>query len=167
MGSSTNASPGRRKIHVHAECGEPVKGHHRLNGALVCRSIDGHTARRSTTSEVIGDRAAVPWATSKLQSGKVDELESAMMRSLQLLREAKAYDFSSQGIPGVLYEDSVPPRRDLSRGHPTWAEVAAIALDTFRELWKHTVAILVLLLCIAAYLTRSESSRPSPTCNPS
>ncbi|KAK7062257.1 hypothetical protein R3P38DRAFT_3167251 [Favolaschia claudopus] len=39
MRSSPSPDTPARKKPVHAECGEPIKGHRRVNGALVCDAI--------------------------------------------------------------------------------------------------------------------------------
>ncbi|KAJ7628090.1 hypothetical protein B0H17DRAFT_1187941 [Mycena rosella] len=163
LSSADSARP--RKKHVHAECGEPVKGHHRVNGLLICRTgsaDDRMTVSTSKASEIGGEL----WALSQLQPGRLDDLELAMAQSLQLLREARAHGFGSRGIPGTLDDDSSLQRRG-AYANPSWAGVAITALETFRELWKHTFTVFVLLLCMAFYFTRNDSPKPSITCTPS
>ncbi|KAJ6536735.1 hypothetical protein DFH09DRAFT_1178627 [Mycena vulgaris] len=166
--NSTPSSPESarpRKKHVHAECGEPIKGHHRVNGALVCRSTD--VSQSVVKSKMATERSGVQVpALSQLQPGTLDDLESAMAHSLELLREAKAHGFSSRGMPGTLHGTSGLQRRGVS-SNPSWAEVAIAALDTFRELWKHTFGIVVLLICLAVFLARNDSPKPSLTCKSS
>ncbi|KAJ7755827.1 hypothetical protein B0H16DRAFT_1539773 [Mycena metata] len=151
-----------RKKHIHAECGEPIKGHHRLNGALVCLGAENQALAAPTSNGTLlpGSEALQPFSQSQFQSSgfgalSLEDLEFAMEQSLQLLREAK------RRMPGKLHEHPKLPRRE---GYPnsSWTEVAIAAVDTIRDLWKFTFIALMLLLWSFSYVTRNVKVQASP-----
>ncbi|KAJ7682109.1 hypothetical protein DFH06DRAFT_287531 [Mycena polygramma] len=158
---STDASR-PRKQHVHAECGEPIKGHRRVNGALVCRGTEPQAVMPKETL-LEENNGVQPLHLSELQPGTLQDLESAMERSLELVRDALKTRGLSRRMPGTLH--------DLQRRgvHPnaSWAEVAVTAVDALRDVWKFTLLVGVLLVWIFSYFTRNDLPKPSSTCIPS
>ncbi|KAJ7784095.1 hypothetical protein B0H16DRAFT_1491337 [Mycena metata] len=141
-----------RKKHIHAECGEPIKGHRRLNGALVCLGAENQALAAPTS-----DGTLIP-GSGRFGALSLEDLEFAMEQSLQLLQEAK------RRMPGKLHEHPKPPRRE---GLPL---VAIAAVDAIRDLWKFTfIAFMLLLYRLPVYLlwgfsyvTRNDKVQASP-----
>ncbi|KAJ6560285.1 hypothetical protein B0H19DRAFT_1069948 [Mycena capillaripes] len=174
--SSPDASPSRpRKKHIHTACGEPIKGHHRVDGALVCHSSNSqHKMAMALTSKIGGaeNNSLLDPSQLQLQPGILADLEVAMERAFELVREAlKARRFGSglesggsRRMPGTLLRDSELQRHRAPNLNPTWAAVAITALDALRDLFKYTVIGVVLLLWIFSYITRNDVPK---TCAPS
>ncbi|KAJ6515333.1 hypothetical protein C8R45DRAFT_1086548 [Mycena sanguinolenta] len=134
ISQSSPESPRPRKKPVHSECGEPIKGHHRVNGVLVCQG------RTNTRALVVASKTAM---STRPENNSLDAVsqprrarttEITMEHTVQFFREAKA--------------------------RPNWADVAIAAMDTFGDLWKYTLMLLALLLGIFFYTTRDDAATP-------
>ncbi|KAJ6486411.1 hypothetical protein C8R47DRAFT_1072375 [Mycena vitilis] len=166
LSQSADASRPRKK-HVHAECGEPIKGHRRVNGTLVCHGIEPRASPVASEGTSLEENNGVQLALrlSELQPGTLEDLESAMERTLELVRDTLKTRGFSRRMPGMLHELRV--QRRGAHQNPSWAEVAVTAVDTLRDVLKFTLVVVVLLVWIFSYFTRNDLPKPSSTCTPS
>ncbi|KAJ7887602.1 hypothetical protein B0H14DRAFT_2695500 [Mycena olivaceomarginata] len=164
--SSPESSRSRKK-HVHAECGEPIKGHRRVNGVLVCRGTDTEASAMASKLAMLmspetSGFSEVLYPSQPRELKTLEDLEFVLKMkergTLQLLREGNTRGFSGE-IPGTLR--GLELQRRHANANASWADVAITVVEAFRDLCKFVLLVVVLLLCIFAYTTRNDAA-PTP-----